>query len=357
MPPKKYPIITKSRREHFGGIIFRERPAFVAYINHAYADAYNIPYTEGAHMHERIFSVPLDAHLALTTRCNMFCKGCYSTREGDEPADIPLERAKAVVDKLSELGLLSISFGGGEPTLYSHLFELAEYAREKNVLPNITTNALNMTDDLAEKFSVFGAAHFSIHTLADMAHVFPAIRMYRKLSGGDPGLNLLLTSETLPHLDEILSGARKSGVKKVLFLRYKITAKNVDVQELRVDDELKNLPNILKSLSWSNRRMMSLIQCSLFEELAENDAADIDTYRKHDLNGCQGGNAFIAIDINGMFKPCSFWHETMGNVLEIDFDNWISNPKLNAFREMRRGAECAGCRFLELCNGGCRLLY
>ena len=357
MPNKKYSIITKSRREHFGGILFRERPAFVAYINHAYADSYNIPYTDGALMREGVFSAPLDAHLALTTRCNMYCTGCYSTCEGDESIDISLERAKAVIDKLSELGLLSISFGGGEPTLYPHLFELAKYARGKNVLPNITTNGLNMTESLANQFAVFGAVHFSIHTLKDMGHIFPAIRLYRKATGGDPGLNLLLTTETLPHLDEILTTARKSGVKKVLFLRYKITTKNMDVQELRVDEELQSLPKILNNLSWANKRMMTLIQCSLFEELAKNNAADIKVYRKHDLNGCQGGNAFIAIDVHGMFKPCSFWHETMGDVLELNFDNWINNPKLNEFRKMRRGKECSKCTYEELCNGGCRLLY
>lgn len=354
---KKYPVITKARREHFGGIIFRERPAFVAYINHANADAHNIPHEAGAIMRKGIFTAPLDAHLALTTRCNMFCRGCYSTREGDAPADIPLERAKAIISKLAEMKLLSISFGGGEPTLHPHLFEIAEYAREKNILPNITTNALNFTEELAERFAVFGAAHFSIHAPKDAEHIFPAIRLYRKKTGNSPGLNLLLTTETLPLLDNILTAARKSGVKKVMFLRYKITAKNADIQELRVDKELKNLPQIFKTLKFANRLMMFLVQCSLFEELAESDASDIKSYIKHDLNGCQGGNAFIAIDINGNFKPCSFWRESMGNVMELDFENWMSNPKLTAFRQMRRDNTCNECKFLELCNGGCRLLY
>jgi radical SAM protein with 4Fe4S-binding SPASM domain len=103
--------------------------------------------------------------------------------------------------------------------------------------------------------------------------------------------------------------------------------------------------------------MMFLIQCSLFEELAENGIGDLEKYRKHDLNGCQGGNAFIAIDINGIFKPCSFWHEQMGSIFDLTFENWISNEKLNAFRKMRRDENCRNCKFEELCNGGCRLLY
>ncbi|MCL2373273.1 MAG: radical SAM protein [Defluviitaleaceae bacterium] len=354
---KKYPIITKSRREHFGGIIFRESPAFVAYINHASTDSYGIPHMEGAILKEDVFTAPLDAHLALTTRCNMYCKGCYSTLDGDAPADIPLGLAKAIIDTLASLGLLSISFGGGEPTLHPHLQEIAAYAREKNVLPNMTTNGLNINPENANDYAIFGTVHFSIHALKDMEHIFKAIRLYRKKTGKHPGLNLLLTTETLPELDNILTQARKAGIKKVLFLRYKITDKNKSIQGMEVDQQLKNLPAILKSLSWRNRQMMFLIQCSLFEELAENSTASIKTYTKNDLNGCQGGNAFIAIDIHGNFKPCSFWHEAMGSVLELNFDNWISNEKLNNFRKMRRDDGCHSCEFEELCNGGCRLLY
>jgi radical SAM protein with 4Fe4S-binding SPASM domain len=308
-------------------------------------------------MREGIFTAPLDAHLALTTRCNMYCEGCYSTREGDAAVDISLEKAKAVIDKLSQLNLLSVSFGGGEPTLHPHLFEIAAYARAQNILPNMTTNGLTISNETAKKYNVFGTVHFSVHNLKDTSHIFPAVRMYRKATGNSPGLNLLLTKETLPHINEILTDARKAGVKKVLFLRYKITEKNADIQEPRVDKELKNFSEILQKLNRANKRMMFLIQCSLFEELAENDVGDINAYRKYDLNGCQGGNAFIAIDVNGVYKPCSFWCEPFGNVLDLDFDNWIGGSKLNAFRKMRRNESCNNCNFIELCNGGCRLLY
>ena len=354
---KKHPPIVKMRREYFGGVIFRERPAFVAQINREFADAYNISEKEGAILQEGVFSAPLDAHIAITTRCNMFCKGCYNTREGDEPKDISLNRAKAVIDKLAELGVFSLSFGGGEPTLHPDVFEIAAYAREKQILPNMTTNGLTMTEQFAEKCSVFGNVHFSIHKLDDMNHVFSAIRTYRKKTGNKPGINLLLTAETVPHLDEILSEIKREGIKLVLFLRYKTTAKNIDVQNLCVDDELSGISIRLKQLQQANKRLMFLYDCSLFEVLAENDFADIGVYRKFDNNGCLGGNAYIAIDVNGMYKPCSFWHEPFGDVLDINFNYWIHHPQLNTFRKMRKGESCKRCEFEELCVGGCRLLY
>jgi len=357
MKRKKYPPIVKTRREHFGGILFRERPAFVAQVNHAYADSYGISETQGAIMCEDVFSAPLDAHFAVTTKCNMFCKGCYNTCEGDEPIDIPLDKAKAVIDKLAELGVLSVSFGGGEPTLHPEIFEIAEYAREKQVLPNMTTNGLTMSEQFAKKCSVFGNIHFSIHKIQDIEHIFSAISIYRKATGNKPGLNLLITTETLPHLDEILKKARQSGVNKVLFLRYKTTLKNADVQGLCADNQLESFLAQLKNLQRKNKRMMFLFDCSLFEIFAENDFADISIYRKYDNNGCLGGNAFIAIDVNGMYKPCSFWHTPLGNVLNLNFDNWIHDAKLNEFRTIRKDKTCNNCEYEKLCIGGCRLLY
>ena len=357
MKQKRYPLITKERREYFGGIIFREAPAFVAYINEEYAEAYAIPHREGAIMSEGVFSAPLDAHLAITTRCNMFCKGCYSTRKEDEPRDISLDIAMAVIDKLSELGVFSLSFGGGEPTLHPKIIELAEYAREKQVLPNMTTNGLTMTEELAEKCTVFGNVHFSIHTMSDTEHVFSAARTYHKATRRKPGLNLLLTAETYPRLDEILRNASSAGMDKVLFQRYKETAKNAGVEGFNIDDHFDDLSLRLKELKRANKRLMFLFDCSLFEVLAEQGFADVETFRKYDAHGCQGGNAYIAIDVHGNYKPCSFWNESFGSILDMSFDSWIHDPKLNEFRNHRKDESCARCDYEQLCIGGCRLLF
>jgi len=357
MKREKHQIISKSRREHFGAILFRERPAFAAYVNHTIADAYDVQPMQGTIMQKGVFTAPLDAHLALTTRCNMYCKGCYSTVKGGIPNDISIDTAKAIIDKLSDLGVFSLSFGGGEPTLHPQIFEIAAYARQKQILPNMTTNGLTMTAEFAQECDIFGVVHFSIHNMHDMEHIFDAIHTYKKVTGKKPGLNLLLTSETLPHVDKILTQTRKAGVNKVLFLRYKITDKNQHIQNLRVDDQLCDLPKIIKNLSWANKRLMFLIQCSLFEILAENGFSTVKKYFKHDSNGCQGGNAFIAIDIDGMYKPCSFWPESFGSVLDLNFENWANGTKLTQFRNMRQSNECATCEYEELCAGGCRLLY
>ena len=82
-----------------------------------------------------------------------------------------------------------------------------------------------------------------------------------------------------------------------------------------------------------------------------------ETNEAYDNNGCLGGNAYIAIDVDGMYKPCSFWYEPFGCISDINFDYWVHNDKLNDFRNMRKDESCLNCDYVELCNGGCRLLY
>ena len=357
MGRNKYPPVIKARREFFGGVIFRERPTYLAHVNNACADAYGIAETDGAILREGVYSAPLDAHLALTSRCNLYCEGCYSVCKNDLPANMPTDLAKAVIDKLSDLGVFSVSFGGGEPTLYPDLFEIAAYARKKRILPNMTTNGLLMTERFAERCAVFGNVHFSIHNLRDQERVYAALRLYRRVTGKKPGLNLLLTKETLPDLETIIWRAAESGAGRILLLRYKTTRENAGAWYLSADNELPDLPGRLKKLRFGAKRLMFLADCSLFEIFAESGFSDAGAFRRRDSAGCMGANAYIAIDVNGMYKPCSFWPEAIGSVLDLDFGEWMNNQKLSEFRNMRRGESCARCEYAELCAGGCRLLY
>lgn len=349
-------MIIKTRREKFGGIVFFEKPGFVGYVNNAMADSIGIKKNENAHYIDYVFASPLDAHFAVTTRCNMYCKGCYNTIKNEDIIDINLNKAKRIIDNLSELSVLSISFGGGEPTLYPHIIELAEYARSKHILPNMTTNGLTMNEAFAKKCRVFGNVHFSIHKPSDIETAFNSAKIYRKQTGKKAGLNLLITTQTYPLLEEIIQKANKSAFNKILFLRYKKTEKNTEINDLQMDDRMPMVFDKLKSLSGKSR-LKFLFDCSSMQEIAYSRVISERLLNKVDANGCFGGNMYIAIDVNGNYKPCSFWNETIGDAEFLNFDNWITNEKLVEFRNYKASAHCSDCNYAELCNGGCRLKY
>lgn len=349
-------MIIKTRRESFGGIIYFEKPGFVGYVNHAMADALRIKKNDNVQYRDDVFSAPLDAHFAVTTRCNMYCKGCYNTVWSDGCVDICLDKAKRIIDNLSDLSVLSVSFGGGEPTLYPQIIELAEYTYSKNILPNMTTNGLTMTPEFAKKCRIFGNVHFSIHKPSDIEIAFNAARIYKKYTGKKVGLNLLITTETYPLLEDIVNKANHSAFSKILFLRYKRTLKNTQVSGLPMDNKMPEVFEKLKVLS-KKSRLMFLFDCSSMQELAYSKLSSSKLLRKVDANGCYGGNMYIAIDVNGNYKPCSFWNETFGDAEFLNFDNWLNNEKLADFRKHKFSSKCDDCNYFNLCNGGCRLEY
>lgn len=347
-------MINKTRREWFGGLVFREKPGFVGYVDDVMADRLKIIKDESFILPKNLFSTPMDAHFALTTRCNLFCEGCYNTKPDDGIMDIPLYKAKKVINNLAKLNLFSVSFGGGEPTLHPDLFEIARYTREQNILPNITTNGRTITLENASEFAVFGNVHLSLHALKDIPYIEHAAALIIKLARIKPGLNLLLTTETVPELVTIFKWAKKNKFSKILCLRYKQTDKNKEISHLQIDESTKDVYQKINLLKKQNK-MKVLVDCSMFQDIAKYGSISHDQMYKVDFNGCQGANAYIAIDVNGSFKPCSFWKETMGNAETLTQDFWINDAKLNAFRNYRDHDSCVNCGYLDLCGGGCRL--
>lgn len=82
----------------------------------------------------------------ITSRCNECCGFCYRNPNIKE---LDLDSNKIILKKLIDFGVDKISFVGGEPFLYTELFELLKwgksYAKGKTVF-SITTNAILLTD-------------------------------------------------------------------------------------------------------------------------------------------------------------------------------------------------------------------
>ncbi|MBQ9516901.1 MAG: radical SAM protein [Eubacterium sp.] len=346
--------VRKVRPESFGGLVFSEKPGYVAYLNKTTARLLGIKNDDNIILPEGIFSYPMDAHFALTTRCNLYCRGCYTTTAADEKSDMDFEKAKRIIDNLSKMKVFSVSFGGGEPTLYTKLFELAEYARSKNVLPNITTNGVNMTAEFANQMKVFGNVHLSLHTMKDKNHLEKAVCLLKKAGIKQIGLNLLLSTDTIPHIESIFKWAKEQRFKRVLCLRYKHTDKNKEIKDLSIDENFYYVFNDIFRFG-KKYKIKVMTDCSAVQEFIGYGKASEKLLYYFDTNGCQGGNAYIAITVDGMVKPCSFWGEAFFDAETMTQYDWLNNEKIVAFRNATHSERCKSCEHIKICHGGCRL--
>jgi radical SAM protein with 4Fe4S-binding SPASM domain len=321
-----------------------------AFVDDDYADHIGLPRDE--RLTRGLFSAPLDVHLAVTGRCNLGCAGCYA-RGDDGERDMSLDLAKRILDHLASWGVFTVALGGGEPLTHPDVFAIAAHARKRGLVPNMTTNGVLLDVGLAAECSVFGNVHLSCHCTSELPRLAESVRALRG-AGVTPGLNVLVSAGTFGQLDEIWAWARRQGIGQVLALKFKLTAQNRDRADLLLSVEQERA--MLPAIGRLSRRygVMPMLDCSLFPALAAGRPRR-HTLEFFDVNGCLGGNAYLAVDVDGRYKPCSFWDKPFGDVLALERGEWVGNRKLRSFRESRIAPECGGCEYLELCNGGCRV--
>lgn len=96
---------------------------------------------------------PLSGGIELINKCNFRCVHCYETLERD--CEIPLfqtEELIKVIDKLIEMGVISVFLTGGEAMLRKDFDNIYQYLRKNGVLTAILTNGSTITEEKCKLF-------------------------------------------------------------------------------------------------------------------------------------------------------------------------------------------------------------
>lgn len=99
--------------------------------------------------------------LVVTRRCNLSCGYCNEYDKSSQP--VPLDIMKRVVDKLVELGTITLEVTGGEPLLNPDLMPLLRYARDRGIpRRRIITNGFLLTRDAIQELNSAGLYQLSL---------------------------------------------------------------------------------------------------------------------------------------------------------------------------------------------------
>ena len=120
----------------------------------------------------------VDEIMRLGMKCNFRCPFC-NVFDNEKCPELSLEDAKKLADTfIGKAEVISIS--GGEPTVYPYLVELIEYMSTEHSRINLQTNAVLVTNEMAEEFA---AAGLSMAFVNLPSHV-PSV--YAELTGTSP---------------------------------------------------------------------------------------------------------------------------------------------------------------------------
>ena len=318
-------------------------------------------------------SAPLEAHLQLTNRCDAGCRGCYTGASPDGArGEWGLAEWTRAIDELAAAGVFHVALGGGESAVLPWLGELADHARRRGIIPNLTTSGLAGLDALLAIADRFGQINVSLDGLGPtyarvrgfdgFARADAAIRALRRVKR-DVGINVVVTRDNFDELDPLFAYAARHRLSEVELLRFKPSGRGAHAYaELRCSDAQHRafLPSVLAAARRHAVRVK--VDCSYTPMLAHH-RPDRALLAELCVYGCTGGDFLVGAKPAGQLTACSFAAPPPAapgaarpRITELR-RYWDAPDAFGAFRGWRDAREpCASCEYHALCRGGCKVV-
>jgi radical SAM protein with 4Fe4S-binding SPASM domain len=277
------------------------------------------------------------------------------------------------IDELAAAGVFHVALGGGESAVLPWLGELADHARRRGIVPNLTTSGLTGLDRLVAIAGRFGQINVSLDGLGPtyaavrgfdgFARADAAIRALRRVKR-EIGINVVVTRGNFDELDALFAYAARHRLSEVELLRFKPSGRGARAyDELRCTDAQHRafLPAILAAARRHAVRVK--VDCSYTPMLAHHRPARA-LLAELAVYGCTGGDFLVGAKPGGQLTACSFAQPsppaTAGGerprVTELA-SYWTAPGAFGAFRTWRDAREpCASCDYHALCRGGCKVV-
>jgi len=317
---------------------------------------------------------------AITRKCNLKCKHCYSNSTHEQAADeLSTREAKRLLDDISNWGIRLLIFDGGEPLCREDFFEISKYATQRGLRVVMGSNGTLIDKNVAIKLKNSGvmAVQISIDGANQKTHdQFRGEKgAYDKALQGaracmDVGLlfqfGMTIRRSTLNEIPEMLKLAVDSGANAAEFFDL------VQVPRVKKDipKEILNPVERKKVMLWlaeAQKECPIIIRvpgCPMYTLILQEENIQPKHFPAHLLKripyygrGCAAGmpQGYLTILPNGDVIPCMLLQTKLGNVREESiFKIWDESPTLIKLRnrDLLQGT-CGQCTYKDRC-AGCR---
>ncbi len=201
-----------------------------------------------ARFHELVRNVSFrHVSLAVTMRCNLTCDFCYS-RNNYWKTDLTLSEAR----RSSLLATENISLGGGEPTLWPHLFSFVKWASDRGLNIGITTNGwfVNHPRQVRkfEEINDLVSWNLSMHGMTQLSRTMKLLKKWKHVRA----INFLVKKSELAQLRECLRELRTFDIPIILLRYLPVNGNWKEMPDLEDLDGLLEEGIYLGSISWES---------------------------------------------------------------------------------------------------------
>jgi radical SAM protein with 4Fe4S-binding SPASM domain len=299
---------------------------------------------------------PEIADIEISTICNAGCKFCYKGNTGCGQ-NMSLNTFKEVFDKLPD-HLTQIAFGIGDMDSNPDLWDIMNYSKKHNVVPNITVNGKNMTDEHYDKLAVTcGAVAVSLY---DYDECYNTVKELTDRGMDQVNIHCLLSDETYEKCLKVMydykNDSRLSKLNAIVFLWLKPKGRAVgNMNQLKSQKHYKYLVDY----AFEYEVPIGFDSCSapMFVD-AIKDRPDFK--RLYDMcEPCESTLFSMYINVEGKAMPCSFSDDAFAGVDVAKCDDFINDVWNSAeFRDFRQhitnNKDENGCRNCPLYKLGCK---
>ncbi len=320
-----------------------------------------------------------------TRRCNLNCVHCYADAAGKPSEEMNTAAGRELIGQLAAFGVPVLLFSGGEPLMREDIFKLARFATGNGMGVVLSTNGTLVTAEIAREiretgFREVGISLDGIGALNDefrgKSGAFDkALEGIRNCidAGQRVSLRMTITRANYRQVPAIFELAEREGIDRLCFYHLAYAGRGNDLRHIDLShNETRDVVDLIceRTLDLYHRRLAKEVllvanHCDgvylYLKERYRDRARAEKIFRLLQING--GNNSGIrigAVDERGEVHPDQFWRTlTVGNVLDRPFGEiWsdTSHPVMGGLKDRKQllTGRCAGCRYLEICNGNLR---
>lgn len=296
---------------------------------------------------------PLKALIELTTRCNYRCGHCYNfnrhnpTYKGDK--GLSTEEVLALISELAKLGVVELTFSGGEPLLRPDIAQLIAHSYSLHLITLLKTNGslldAELLAELAEtglsevEITIYGFSAESHDAFTGVKGSFEAtLQAIEEFGSYSSELKVFVTAAVLAHNHQELH--LQPDLEKRL--GQKIRANAVCHGRNDLDQSSKAHAPDLDTLV--KLRPVSQAELATFKNTPSGDAS---TFR------CGCARISCAIMATGDVVPCVEAPWVAGNIRDASiYDIWHSSEVFKSIRNLKSEdwKTCHGCSLTQVCE-------
>lgn len=266
---------------------------------------------------------PILAQWDITTGCNFSCSFCLTNSGKHQDGELSLKKAKVIVDRLYEGGILFLRILGGEPFYRNDIMKIMHYAVTKGMLLSFSTNASLIDEKIASllkdiehninyfQVSLYGVEQDSYKETTKNKNSFQLVNngiQNLKKQGLNPYIFWVLTADNIKYVELAYNLVKDWG-----FSTLRISPKlNLGRASVDVDSNLTSNASYWRAVIDALSKLKKLVnknrspQVQLHARPLLGEFLHRKTGLPYFYITCKAATTMVYVDYKGDASPCPF---------------------------------------------------